>query len=55
MKFGNGDISADEADLAAFRYISKKSFWDLFRFGYVSLSQVANGYVIGRNSVQKDV
>ena len=49
LEFGKGEISADEADLVAYRYFRKKSFWDMIKPNHISLSQIANGYVIGRN------
>ena len=48
VKFGKGKISKDEADLFAYRYFSQKTFWDMIKPDHTSLSQVANGYVIGR-------
>ncbi len=48
VKFGKGTISADTADLVAYRYFSKKTFWDMIKPNHTSLSQIANGYVIGR-------
>lgn len=48
VKFGKGEISVDTADLVAYRYFSKKTFWDLIKPNHTSLSQIANGYVIGR-------
>ena len=48
MKFGDGNISKDTADLAAYRYFSKKTLWDMIKPDHMSLSQIANNYVIGR-------
>ena len=48
VKFGNGEISTDEADLVAYRYFSKKTFWDMIKPNHMSLSQIANWYAIGR-------
>ena len=48
IKYGKGKISADEADLVAYRYFAKKTFWDMIKPNHTSLSQIANGYVIGR-------
>jgi len=52
VKFGKGEISTDTADLVAYRYFSKKTFWDMIKPNHTSLSQIANGYVIGRRSVK---
>lgn len=47
VKFGKGEVSNDTADLVAYRYFSKKTFWDMIKPNHTSLSQIANGYVIG--------
>ncbi len=47
VKFGNGKVSRDEADLVSYRYFAKKSFWDMIKPNHTSLSQIANGYIIG--------
>lgn len=46
VKFGKGEISKDTADLVAYRYFSKKTFWDMIKPNHTSLSQIANCYVI---------
>ncbi len=53
VEFGKGEISTDEADLAAYRYFAKKTFRDMIKPNHMSLSQIANDYVIGRKLSQK--
>ncbi len=47
VEFGKGEISEDTADLVAYRYFAKKTFWDMIKPNHLSLSQIANNYVIG--------
>ena len=46
VEFGKDEISRDQAELAAYRYYSKRSFWDMIKPNHTSLSQIANNYVI---------
>ena len=47
VKLSKGKVSRDEADLAAYRYFARKSFWDMIKPNHHSLSQIANSYLIG--------
>ena len=46
VKLSDGDISKDEADLAAFRYVSNKPKRHWWQPNHFSISQIANNYVI---------
>ena len=47
IEFGRGDISRDKAELTAYRYYSRQSFWDMIKPNHTSMSQLANNIVIG--------
>ncbi len=52
VKYSKGTISQDAAELAAYRYYSKRTIWDMLKPDHTNMSQIANNYVISTKLIQ---